>query len=343
MLKAKKFLGVDIGSSGVRVAEITQRGNRVWLANYGYTTLPQKIDTSLASPKERQLVQKAINEVCRRAKFSTDKAYSTIPGFHTSNQIFHFDQQAAKEVVESWVKKNLPTRHLGQNVLIKWHKTYPAPKKGGQAIHASATSKDIINHYQDVFRNTYLNLQGLETNYQALGRSLAGHDHRPTMIIDVGDRHADIVITQHGRPLITKSIEFGGREITDLLARYLNIDKQEAEQFKKDQRSAKSSGINNPLDKELAAQRTQLKSELRNILAEAMRKNKNAKVDKIIVSGGYAFDQEFIAWLEKSLGIKAYPGNPWSRIAYPEEIKPFLAEIIHYFPIAVGAAMKGME
>ncbi|NQV13541.1 MAG: pilus assembly protein PilM [Parcubacteria group bacterium] len=330
----KKNLGVDIGSSGVRIAEITRRGNHAWLTNYGHTSLPQKINTNLASDRECQLVQKAINEICRRARFSTDKAYSTIPGCYTANQTFHFDQQTAKEVIESWVKDNLPTKHLGQDVLIKWQKIHPSTKKGCQTIQASATNKDIIERYQNIFRNTYLNLQDLETNYHALGRSLAGHDHRPTMIIDMGDKYTDVTITQHGHPIITKSLEFGGEQITAALAKHLNIDQDQAEQFKKDRQVA---GL---LDKDCPLIAS-VRAELRDLLAKALRKK--IKLDKIIVSGGCAGDQELVTWLEKSLGVKVYPGNPWSRVVYQEDIKPLLAEITHYFPTAVGVAMKGLE
>ncbi|MFH2105079.1 MAG: pilus assembly protein PilM [Parcubacteria group bacterium] len=337
----KKSLGVDIGSSGVRIAEITRRGNHAWLTNYGHTTLPQKINTDLASDRECQLVQNAINEICRRAKFSTDKAYSTIPGCYTANQTFHFDQQAAKEVIESWVKDNLPVKHLGRDILIKWQKIHPSTKKGCQTIQASATNKDIIERYQNIFHNTYLNLQDLETNYHALGRSLAGHDHRPTMIIDMGDKYTDVTITQHNHPIITKSIEFGGGQITAALAKHLNIDQNQAEQFKKDRQILNPPGKDSPLTKIFSVQREKLKSELRDLLAEALRKK--VKVDKIIISGGCAGDQEFVAWLEKSLGVKVYPGNPWSRVVYQEDIRPLLAEITQYFPTAVGVAMKGLE
>ncbi|MBU1178014.1 pilus assembly protein PilM, partial [Patescibacteria group bacterium] len=332
---------VDIGASGARIAEITERDHHAWLSNYGYLAFPQAIDTSLPSNQERQTVQKALSEICRQAKFSTTKAYSVIPGHCAANQIYNFDQQTPKTVIESWLADNMPTKHLGASPLIKWQKINTSTGGKTDTVHASAAAKHVISHYQNLLKGAGLDLQGLETVFHALGRSLAGSDHRPAMIIAAGNKNTDVIITQHGHPLITHSLEFGGQEITNTIAKHLNIGIKEAEQFKKDRQLTATGNNNDSLDQAITKKREQLQQELREILAAALRKN--IKVDKTIVSGGCAYDQEFVSWLEKSLGIKTYPGNPWGRVAYQNSIKPLLAEISHFFPVAVGAAMKGLE
>lgn len=340
MFKPKKILGVDIGSSGVRLAEITKRDNHAQLTNYGYLNFPRPINTNLASSSDRQIAHQAINEICRRAKFTTTRAYSTIPGHCTINQLFNFDRQTPKEVIESWLKNNMPAQHFDSTPLIKWQKIDIGTGKNRSTIHASAADKNVINNYQSLFKETALDLQGLETTYHALGRCLAGSDRRPTMLIDAGDQHTDITITQHGYPLITHSVKFGGNQITAQLAKHLNIDSDQAEQFKKDRQVAVSTEEDS-LSQITNKQREKLEVEIREMLTEALRKN--IEVDKIIVSGGCAGDKEFTTWLERALNIKAYSGNSWGRIVHRSTIKPLLEEITHYFPVAVGAAMKGLE
>ncbi len=67
------------------------------------------------------------------------------------------------------------------------------------------------------------------------------------------------------------------------------------------------------------------------------------KVERVILSGGSAYLPNLVDYFEKILKVKVMIGNPWSRIAYPAELKPALDEIAQRFVVAIGLALRGVE
>jgi Tfp pilus assembly PilM family ATPase len=45
-------------------------------------------------------------------------------------------------------------------------------------------------------------------------------------------------------------------------------------------------------------------------------------------------------YLEKTLSMKTFIGDPWARVVYPLELKPGLQEIGPRFAVAIGLAMR---
>jgi len=331
--KPKKYLGVDIGSSGIRMVEIANENGRARLLNYGYADIPENIDLSLSTKKSRELIQRAIGKIKKQAKFSTNKVFGIIPGFFTTSQIFSFDVNTPKETIEAWISKNIDVSKLDSDVFIKWQKLTTPTKQ--QNILASAVSKNTISHYKDIFKGAGLKLIGLETTYHALGRSLVGYDERPTLVIDIGKNFTDATVIHNGAPYVSNSIDYGGGNISNTITQQLNLTHGQAEQFKKDANFSYSADI--------ILQHKQLGQDLQKTLSKFLRQSKINKVDKVIVSGGGSRDKKLTSVIQKSLGMKIFTGNPWGRIVYRKEIESLLTEITHQYSIAVGAAMKGVE
>ena len=333
-LTSKKYLGVDIGSSGIRIVEIANEGRRARLLNYGCAKIHANLDLSLSTKKSQELVQGAIIRIKKQAKFSTNKAFGVIPGFFTVNEVFGFDVDIPKKTIEAWITKNIDVSKLDPDVFIKWQQL-ANPAKQRLDILANAVSKNIISRYKNVFRKAGLKLIGLETTYHALGRSLVGYDELPTLVIDIGEKFTDTTIMHNGTPHTSNSINYGSGNISDTIAQQLNLTRSQAEQFKKDSNFSYSA--------EIRSQHKQLGQDLRQTLSDFLHQSKTNKVDKVIISGGGSQDKKLTTAIGKSLGMKIFTGNPWSRITYREEIKPWLAEIAHQYPVAAGAAMKGIE
>jgi len=65
--------------------------------------------------------------------------------------------------------------------------------------------------------------------------------------------------------------------------------------------------------------------------------------EKIIMSGGSALLPNLANYFAKVLNTKVIVGDPWSRINYPEELKPLLDEIGPGMAVAVGLALREIE
>ncbi len=76
------------------------------------------------------------------------------------------------------------------------------------------------------------------------------------------------------------------------------------------------------------------------IYSEPPRPNDADNPVRIVLSGGSAFLLNLPAYLEKTLSIKTFIGDPWARVVYPVELKPALQEIGPRFAVAIGLAMR---
>ncbi|MEK7391819.1 MAG: pilus assembly protein PilM, partial [Fibrobacterota bacterium] len=61
-----------------------------------------------------------------------------------------------------------------------------------------------------------------------------GDDKSPAMILDIGGERTNIVIVASGLPLMSRSVDVGGKIFTAELAKTLGIETASAEEFKLD-------------------------------------------------------------------------------------------------------------
>jgi len=64
------------------------------------------------------------------------------------------------------------------------------------------------------------------------------------------------------------------------------------------------------------------------------------KIEKIILSGGGALLMNLADYLSRRLNLQVIIGNPFSRIIYPSEIEPIIAEVGPKLAVAAGLALR---
>jgi type IV pilus assembly protein PilM len=140
-------------------------------------------------------------------------------------------------------------------------------------------------------------------------------------------------------PVINRSIDLGGQTITKTIASSLNVDVDRAEQFKRDFGLIPSGATGNQIPKRIEFMVSSVVNEIRYVL-NLYHNQSNVQIEKIILSGGSAWLPNLPQYLSQVLNIKVIIGDPWSRIIYPVELKPVLAEIGPRLSVCVGLAMR---
>jgi len=68
-----------------------------------------------------------------------------------------------------------------------------------------------------------------------------------------------------------------------------------------------------------------------------------ARVEKVILTGGSSSIFGLSDYLKKELKTRVFVGDPWARVIYPQDLKPVLDEIGPSMGIAVGLAMRDIS
>jgi len=215
------------------------------------------------------------------------------------------------------------------------------PKKSSYLrVLITAAPKSLVSRYVEIFKQTGITLNSLETEAFALSRSLIGKQKGSVMIVDIGSITTDIVIIEDGIPILNRSIDVGGKTLTDSIARSLHIDVSRAEQFKRDIGVDQESGSAIP---------RVMEQTMHPVLQEINYSHNlyisqtSQPVEKIVLTGGSAMLPGIADYLSRMTNINTYLGDPWARIRYAEELKPVLDEVGARLPVAIGLALRPLD
>ncbi len=348
-LKSDSYIGVDIGSSSIKIVELKKQNSRLRLVTYGFTENKGEILNS-DSNKNVGFIAESINEVVSKAKISGKTAIAALPTFSVFSSIINLSNVNKKEIESAvqWEAKKLIPLPLEEMVLdwkvIKEDSQVNGGKKNenGLKVLLTGAPKTLVRKYLDIFKEVNLNLLSLETETFSLIRSLMGNDKTTAMILELGTSTTDISIVKNGIPVINRSIDLGGINITNAISKNLNIGTNRAEQFKYDLGISFQSSNNNVVPRIITEAVDPVVNEVKHLLNLFQHSN-SEKVEKIILSGGSALLPNFSNYLSEILKINVIIGDPWARISYPLELEHLLKELGPKLSVAVGLAMRGIE
>jgi len=369
MAKKYNYLGVDLGSSSIKVVELMNFKGRPRLVTYGFTEKsPAHIsETGLISDaSEAALVLK---DILKKSKTTSTKAIAALPNFAVFSSILTLPNLKRKELAAavSWEAKKIIPLPL-EEMILDWKiieefesggdkegasldstltqaanpfkRIFSKPKKNVRVL-LTAASKNLIKKYIDIFNKANLSLLSLETESFALIRSLIGADKSTAMIIDSGAATTSLTVVKDGVPVLTRSIELGGQSITKAVSSALNVNLDRAEQFKQDL-SLDVETSENSLPQTVLQAFAPILNEIRYTIG-LYNDSHTDKIEKIILTGGSSLLGHLTGYLANIFNVNVVIGDPFSRVVFPTDLKPILDRVGARFAVAVGLAMREIE
>lgn len=360
-LGKKKVLGIDIGTSALKVIELEIRDDKTpYLSNYAWMPIPEVIREDNDSEKSffETNVPEFLNKIIKEAKFKARDAYVSISSFGGLVTLIELPEMPEKELeqaVRFEAHKYVPTSL--EDVTISWEvieeepenvispagegaagnmKVVPPQKK--MRVLLVAAFKSRISAYEKVAKAANLNLKGIEIESISMVESLIGNDQGNFMIIDIGFRVCNIIYVEKGTIRANRNIDAGGADITRAIAKGMGITEERAESFKvsgKNFFSVDSSLRFPALDT--------ISSEVSRILEVSSKNRSNYRLEAIILSGGTAGLVGLSEYFQSKFNVKTVMGNPFGRIAYDKKLEPLMGKMRNEFAVCVGLALKEIE
>lgn len=341
---AASYLGVDLGSSGIKIVELTKSGDQAKLLSYGFSeNLQSNGDHKWSNDNDKiaELILKTISQ----AGMQSTQVVASLPAYSVFSSIINLidiDKEKIDEAVEWETKKVLPVPI--EDVVLEWRLIESRLENNRELlkIFVIAAPRNLVNKYQEIFKKAKLKLINLESETFSLIRALVGRDKTTTMIVELGAVTTNVSIIERGIPFLNRSIELGGSNLTKILAQKINISIEQAEQLKFDLGisaiDSKESQISNVLQESLSP----LLNEIKYLIGLYQGRGEK-KVEKIILTGGSALISNLANYLSRILNINVIVGDAWAHISCPVELKPLLVEISPRLSIAAGLALDRFE
>jgi len=346
---SKNFLGIDIGTSSLKVIELSRFGQRTKLENYGELKVPALYKQPFRTAEKSTLllsssdIARAIRAILEEAKIKTKEVAFSIPDFSSLFTWFHLPSMSREEIAQAVrfeARQHIPLPLA--EVTLDWQiidDQISNQQKTKFKILLVAVPNEIINQYQEIANLAQLELQALEAEVFGLSRSSIKEEKKVVALVDIGARSTTVSIIDKGILKISHSFDLSGNELTQVISQSLNINYQEAEELKKKQGLTSS-------EKNL---REILLPLIDLILAEIKKTAQNfyqtetKEVEKIVLAGGSALlpglKEYFTEQLKKEIAI----ASPFSEIFYPPILEQTLREIGPSYAISVGMALRGLE
>ena len=234
----QQVVGLDIGTSAVRAAELEFGSGAPKLVAFGQVGLPPEaiIDGEV---KDIPAVAEAIRRLWHNGRFVSDSVVVGIAGLRVITReldlpwvpdsevdsAVHFQSE---EVIPFPVDKTiLSTQLLGDNKADDGTVT--------RRVLVAAAHRELVDGVVAAVEQADLNVEGVDLVSSALVRALADSTHpsdEPEAIVSVGAGLTVVVVHQEGRPQFVRTIGTGGREATAAIAGALDLPQADAEAIK---------------------------------------------------------------------------------------------------------------
>jgi type IV pilus assembly protein PilM len=351
-------VGVDIGSSAIKIVEIKRKKGKVSLQTYGMISLGSYAETDMGKitnlPAEE--ISKAVKEVLKQSGVVTTSAAISLP--IQSSLIFSVElPPQIKEgeiagIVPIEARKYIPVPIT--EVSLDW---FLIPEKGASFEEANnpelvnlqqkkevlvvAIQNDAISKYRSISQLSALSVGFFEIEVFSSIRSNFEHELSLVLLIDLGASRTKLSLVEFGILKSFHTISRGGADITESISTSLNIPFSKAEEKKKE------FGLyGDPTEKDLAdiikLHIDYIFSETNNVLLGYEKKH-NQTVTKVILTGGGALLKGMKEIAVNNFKSEVEIGNPFSKVGAPEFLGKVLENIGPEFAIAIGLALRKLQ
>lgn len=335
------FFGLDIGTTAIRVVELHGGGKVRGLAHYGQIAVDSKISQSDANADMQRLVQ-SIRQVIADSKITTRNVAVGIPSQKVFTAVVDIDRLSPSELAKTiqYQADSLIPTPLAESK-IDWALLGDSPKEANKVeILLSSVTNEFIEKRLDLLESIGLNVIAFEPESLALSRALLQPDIMAAqMILDIGSKATDLIIAMNGAPRLTRSIPTGSEALIKAAMQNLSIDEKQATQFVFKFGLSKDK-LEGQVYNAISATIEILFSEIEKSIKFFQSRYNNARIERIIVTGGASALPEFPLFVANKFGVSVEIGNAWRNIAFPQDRQNELLSLSNHFGVAAGLAER---
>lgn len=344
----KKMVGIDVGTSSIKIIELSRWGNGKTLENYGEIKSASLYKEPFRNQEKgsfllsNYFVSRAIKAVMQEAKIKTKAAIFSVPDFSTFCVSFELPPMTEKEINQA-VYYNAP-QYIPLPITettLEWKLIggNPGDKKSPLKIFLVAVPNQTIFQYQAVAKMAGLDLYAVEAEALGLTRVLVGNKKNSLCLIDIGMQSTTINIVDKGNLKKSYSFNFSGGQLTHAISSVLGLGRAEAEDIKN-----KEGLISNKenIVETLYLLIDPLLIEIKRILNDFYQ-SEEKEIEEIYLTGGTSNLFGLKEYFEETLKKKVKISNCFFDFLYPPILEETLKEMAPSFSVAVGVALGGLE
>ncbi len=356
---APNAVGIDIGSSAIKIVEIKKKGGRAVLETYGSISLGPYGDTEIGritNLTEDKIIE-ALKEVLKQSGTTTPSSALSIPV--QSSLIFTLElptevnEGDMDTIVTTEARKYIPVPITEVSVDY-----FPLPAKepnyeeshdpekalaiaSKREVLVVAIQNDAISRLRSVVDKAGITANFFEVEIFSSVRSNFEHELSLVLLMDLGASRTKLSLVEFGTVKGYHTINRGGADISDAISKSLSIPFPKAEEMKKE-----FGLFGSPEEKNLAeiikVHVDYIFSETNNVLS-GYEKKYNRTISKVILTGGGAMLKGFKETATENFKAEVIVGHAFSKVGAPAFLEKVLEATGPEFAVAIGLALRKLQ
>lgn len=354
----ESVVGIDFGSSSIKLVQLKRKGGRAVLETYGELALGPyagiEIGRATNLPIEKRI--EALRDLMREANVTSKSAGLSVPLSATLISLIEvptLDERRMAEMVPIEARRYIPVPisevTLDWWVIPKAEELFAAPE--GMEDHKADTNKsdvllvailnEALERNKQIVRGVGLENVFYEIEIFSAVRAALDQGIQPVMVLDMGAGSTKLYLVEHGIVKDSHIINRGSQDITLSLASTLNISVAEAEEMKR------TIGLSTSPEHKKVSESISIV--LGSIFSEASRvmlsfeKKTNAPLSKVVLTGGGAVLRGFTQAAQVYFKTDVVPAEPFEKVTTPAFLSDTLKSIGPEFAVAVGIALRKLS
>ncbi len=340
--KSKKLIGVDIGSSTIKVAEVDLSGNKATLLSFGSAPTPQGALNSgeIANPEAlSSTIRGLIAEIKSKKKNICAGLWGagvivkkiTIPRVEKKMIADQLRWEA-----EQYLPFDINTISLGYHVIN------PSGGNDTMDVLLIAAQHEIVNQYRNLASSAGVELAILdvsgfavanvfELNYGRLADTIG--------ILNVGSGVTNFVVISQGETIFSRDVAIGGFNYTNEISKELGITLPEAESLKLS--AGQAGSVPEEVSKIISTTNELVTDEIRNSIEFFVGGNNGAGFSRCFVTGGSSAVPGLQQSISQAANIQVEVLNPFLKIKAGKQFNAsYLSQIAPFCSVAMGLGMR---
>lgn len=351
---SKEALGIDIGSSAIKVVQLKKKNGKAVLETYGVLSLGPYGGTEVGTVTNLKTedLARALIDVMKESNVTTKSAVIAIPSL--SSLIFTLSlpdkvsEDQLSKIIPIEARKYIPVSI--SEVTLDWfiipqeaesfeseNSTLKNTTPSKLEVLVVAIHNDTLTKYQEILKKTELVSDSFEMEIFSNIRSSFGHESAPILLIDFGASRTKLSIVESGVVRVFHVVSRGSQDITRNISQSLGITFTEAEKLKR------SVGLDSTLDSKVSSvvrlSTDYIFSDINSVVL-AYEKKYNKNISKVVLVGGGSLLRGLMDQAKENFHTEVVYSNPFSRTEAPAFLEPILQVSGPEFSVAVGLALR---
>ncbi len=348
---ANRVMGIDIGSSSIKVVEVQERDGVLTLTTYGELQLGPYADTEIGQSVtlDTKKEQQALVDVIRESAVKASSAVFAMPLASSFVTTIHFTADQEEDIssrVRVEARKYIPVP-IGE-VTLDWAEIESEVEgdkkekdtKRKRDVLVAAIQNEALSRFKVLMQFANLGEPPTEIECFSAIRGVFKEEEQDIALIDIGAVSTKLYIARSGLLQRMHRVRAGGAIATKRIATTLDMSFEDAELLKRT--ITKDAANFNDVKRAHHSCYDRAWQEFRQVINE-YEQTLGTSIDTIYLTGGGSLFPATKNMIEDILQKKVVYVNAFNKVAYPAFMEDMMKELGPTFHVALGSALRVFE